>query len=453
MNVQQKVNGVWGSRWVFILAATGSAVGLGNIWKFPYITGENGGGAFVLVYLACIALIGVPIMIAEVMLGRRGRMSPINSMLLLARESNASQWWASVGWFGTLAGIFILSFYSVIAGWALQYMSLSAGGEFNQITGEASGAAFSGLLADVGSLVTWHTVFMVLTLLIVMAGVVKGLGKAISVIMPLLLILLLVMLGYSITEGNFAAGWDFLFAFDASKLEWNSVLVALGHAFFTLSLGMGAIMAYGSYMPEEKVSIGNTVIIIAVLDTLIALIAGLVIFPIVFANPAIEPGAGPGLLFVSLPVAFGNMAGGQLFGFMFFALVALAALSSAISIIEPTVAWLVESRMASRIKATLGLGFAIWFVGLGTVFSFNHWADYTLFGKTFFDSLDYLTANVMLPLGGLLIAIFVGWFMNAGAIVEELGPIDQGGYKYWLRILRYVSPVLLAIVFVMSLVG
>lgn len=453
MDIQQKINGVWGTRWIFILAATGSAVGLGNIWKFPYIAGENGGGAFVLVYLACIALIGIPIMIAEVMLGRRGRMSPINSMLQLARESNASPWWASIGWSGILAGVFILSFYSVIAGWALHYMSLAAGGEFQQMTGEASGAAFSGLLEDVGSLITWHTVFMVITLGIVMAGVVKGLGKAISVMMPLLFVLLLIMLGYSVLEGNFAEGWNFLFAFDASKLEWSSVLVALGHAFFTLSLGMGAIMAYGSYMPEEKVSIGNTVIIIAVLDTLIALVAGLVIFPIVFASPGIEPSAGPGLLFVSLPVAFGNMAGGQLFGFMFFALVALAALSSAISIIEPTVAWLVESRLGSRIKATLGLGFTIWLVGLGTVFSFNHWADYTLFGKTFFDSLDFLTANIMLPLGGLSMAIFVGWFMNTDAIVDELGPIDQGGYKYWLRTLRYVSPVLLAIVFVMTLVG
>lgn len=452
MNIQQKVNGVWRTRWTFILAATGSAVGLGNIWKFPYITGENGGGAFVLVYLACIALIGIPIMIAEVMLGRRGRMSPINSMLYLARESNVSRGWSLIGWSGTLAGVFILSFYSVIAGWSMHYMALAAGGDFQQITGDGAGTLFSGLLADVTSLVTWHTVFMLVTLFIVMAGVVKGLGKAISIMMPLLFVILLVMMGYSFVEGNFAAGLNFLFAFDESKLEWNSVLIAMGHAFFTLSLGMGAIMAYGAYMPEEKVSIGNTVIVVALLDTLVALVAGLVIFPIVFANPGIEPSAGPGLLFVSLPIAFGNMAGGQVFGFMFFLLVALAALSSAISIIEPTVAWLVESRIASRIKSTLGLGFVIWFVGLGTVLSFNNWADYTLFGRTFFDTLDFLTANIMLPLGGLLIAVFVGWRMRASVLVEELGPIDQGGYKYWLRILRYVSPVLLAIVFVMPLV-
>jgi NSS family neurotransmitter:Na+ symporter len=228
--------------------------------------------------------------------------------------------------------------------------------------------------------------------------------------------------------------------------------VALGHAFFTLSLGMGAIMAYGAYIPESDVSIGRTVVTVAILDTAVALVAGLVIFPIVFASPAIEPSAGPGLLFVSLPIAFGAMEGGEFFSVIFFALITLAALSSAISIIEPIVAWLVESKAYTRAKVVLCLGAIVWLVGLGTVFSFNHWADITLFGMTFFDTLDFLTANIMLPLGGLLMAVFVGWRINRSVIIEELGPVDRGAYKYWLRILRYVSPVLVAIVFVMAIV-
>lgn len=455
LDSKQGVNGIWATRWTFIFAATGSAVGLGNIWKFPYIAGENGGGAFVLVYLACIALIGVPIMLAEVLLGRRGRMSPINSMLYLARESKASRWWSGIGWSGILAGIFILSFYSVIAGWALHYLFLSVSGELHSVTAEGSAEAFSALLANTSALIAWHTVFMLLTLGIVIAGVVKGLGRAVSVMMPLLFVLLLVMLAYSASMGDFAAGWNFLFAFHASDLEWKSVLVALGHAFFTLSLGMGAIMAYGAYMPndtpERSISLGRTVMTVAILDTVVALVAGLVIFPIVFANASIEPSQGPGLLFVSLPVAFASMVGGQLFSTIFFALIVLAALSSAISIVEPTVAWLVESKRYSRSRVVACLGALIWFVGLGTVFSFNDWQDATFYGMTFFDSLDFLTANIMLPLGGFFIAIFVGWFMDKHAVMEELGAIDRGANKYWFRILRYVSPVLVAVVFVMSL--
>lgn len=445
------VNGVWHARWVFILAATGSAVGLGNIWKFPYITGENGGGAFVLVYLVCIALIGIPIMMAEVLLGRRGRMSPINAMLHLSKESNASPLWAGIGWSGVLAGILILSFYSVIAGWSLHYIVLSATGELDQISGAGSGALFGELLGNVGALIGWHSLFLLITIAIVAAGVIKGLGRAVSVLMPLLFVLLLILLVFSIQQGDFAAGWNFLFAFDASNLKWSSVLDALGHAFFTLSLGMGAMMAYGAYMPEQRAPLSHMVLTVAVLDTLVALVAGLVIFPIVFANPGIEPGSGPGLLFVSLPVAFGGMLGGQLIATLFFLLVSVAALSSAISLIEPTVAWLVENKGYARYKIVIVLGLLIWFVGLGTVLSFNEWAEIKAFGMTFFDTLDFLTANIMLPLGGLFIALFVGYKMRASVLIEEVGAIDQGPYKWWLRILRFVSPLLVLIVFVMSL--
>jgi NSS family neurotransmitter:Na+ symporter len=336
VDLKQGINGQWRNRWTFILAAAGSAVGLGNIWKFPYITGENGGGAFVLVYLACIALIGIPIMIAEVMLGRRGRMSPINAMLYLSRESGVSHWWSGIGWSGVLAGILILSFYSVVAGWALHYFILAAGGEFHQIDAETSGGLFGELLASIGTLTIWHTLFLLMTLGIVAAGVVKGLGVAVRYLMPLLFLLMVVLVLYSASVGDFSRAFHFLFDFNSGALKWDGVLAALGHAFFTLSLGMGAIMAYGAYLPKtsgeggQPISLGKTVLIIAFLDTLVALMAGLVIFPIVFANASLEPSAGPGLLFVSLPIAFGGMAAGSFFAAVFFFLVFISALSSAI---------------------------------------------------------------------------------------------------------------------------
>ena len=252
--------------------------------------------------------------------------------------------------------------------------------------------------------------------------------------------------------GDFSAGLRFLFSFNPQDFNWQSILVALGHAFFTLSLGMGAIMAYGAYMPGGEVSIGRTVVTVAILDTMVALIAGLVIFPIVFANAAIEPGEGPGLLFVSLPVAFGSMDFGVLFATVFFVLIALAALSSAISLIEPTVAWVVETKGYPRVIVVLMLGLVIWLLGLGTVWSFNDWKEFTWFGLTFFDTLEFLTANIMLPLGGLLMAIFVGWRMRRTAIVDEVGAIHSGPHKWWLRVLRFVSPVLVIIVAVMSLI-
>ncbi|MGH1487663.1 MAG: sodium-dependent transporter [Cellvibrionaceae bacterium] len=463
MDLKQGINGQWRNRWTFILAAAGSAVGLGNIWKFPYITGENGGGAFVLVYLVCIALIGIPIMLAEVMLGRRGRMSPINAMLYLSRESKVSHWWSGVGWSGVMAGIFILSFYSVIAGWALHYFILALSGEFYQIDAQASGAVFSGLLANVGGLTLWHTIFLLVTLSIVAAGVVKGLGVAVRYIMPLLFILMGILVIYSAIVGDFFAAFHFLFDFNGQALKWEGVLVALGHAFFTLSLGMGAIMAYGAYLPDKfsatngeitgKISLGKTVLIIAALDTIVALMAGLVIFPIVFSNPSIEPSAGPGLLFVSLPIAFGGMFAGSFFASLFFFLIFIAALSSAISLIEPTVAWLVEVKQWPRVKITFLLGAIVWIVGLGTVFSFNIWSDLKILGSTFFDMLDFLTANIMLPLGGLLIAIFVGWVMKPSIVKDEVGDIHHGYYRWWYMILRYLSPILLALVFVITLIN
>ncbi len=447
------MHGVWGNRWTFILAATGSAVGLGNIWKFPYITGENGGGAFVLVYLVCIALIGIPIMIAEVLLGRRGRMSPINSMHFVTAEANLNKAWTGIGWMGVLAGLFIMSFYSVVAGWALHYVVTLASGVFEGTTAEEAGKQFSDLLANPTMLMLWHTLFAGMTAIIVAAGVTRGLAAVAKILMPFLFLSLFILLGYGVAKGDIAAGADFLFAFRFDKLSAEAVLEALGHAFFTLSLGMGAIMAYGAYMPAHA-SLAKTVITVGILDTFVALIAGMAIFPIVFANPSIEPGAGPGLLFVSLPIAFGNMPGGLIFGTLFFVLVSVAAWSSAVSLIEPGVAWLVESKKLNRLNATFIFAGIAWLLGISALLSFNVLSDFTplyLFNRTPFDFLDFITAQIMLPLGGLFIAIFVGWLMSRKILVKEMDAETHPLFDIWLIILRFVSPVLVAVVMIFAL--
>ncbi|MGD8939723.1 MAG: sodium-dependent transporter [Gammaproteobacteria bacterium] len=441
----KSIHGEWSNRWIFILAATGSAVGLGNIWKFPYITGENGGGAFVLVYLLCIAAIGIPIMMAEVLLGRRGRQSPINTMRDLAQAEGVNPHWKFLGWSGVVAGFLILSYYSVIAGWALAYILKAVSGEFTGQSAEQVGALFDNFVANPGELMFWHSMFMVMTMLVVARGVKKGLEAAIRWLMPALFLLLIIMVGYAINTGAFNQGIAFLFEPNFSQLSWNGVLIAMGHAFFTLSLGMGAIMIYGSYMPHDA-SIAKTSITVAAADTLVALLAGMAIFPIVFANN-LEAGAGPGLVFVTLPIAFGQMPGGLFFGTVFFVLLTFAAWSSAISLIEPAVAWLVETRNWSRIKASVLAGIVTWLVGVGTVLSFNQWKDITVRDKTFFDLLDYLTANIMLPLGGLFIAIFVAWVLSRRSALDELNMGDHAGFQTWYILVRFIAPLAVIIVF------
>ena len=442
---RDSIHGQWSSRWAFILAATGSAVGLGNIWKFPYITGEHGGGAFVLIYLVCITLVGIPIMIAEILLGRRGRRSPINTMRHLAREEGRSDAWRYLGWLGILAGFLILSYYSVIAGWALAYLVRTAAGVFTGLTADGVNNIFYAFVGDPEKLLAWHTLFMIMTMVVVARGVRSGLEQAVRYMMPALFVILIIMVGYAMHTSAFDKGLEFLFRPDFSKLSRDGVLIAMGHAFFTLSLGMGAIMIYGSYMPE-RVSIAKTTFLIAGADTLVALMAGMAIFPIVFANN-LEPSAGPGLIFVTLPVAFGQMPGGSFFGALFFVLVVIAAWTSSISLIEPAVTWLVENHGMRRITACLWSGLFSWVVGLGTVLSFNLWSEHKLFGKTFFDLLDYLTSNIMLPLGGLFIAVFAAWVMREADVGEELAMVNRVGYHLWRFLVRFVTPVCVVIVF------
>ena len=446
----QSTDGRWSSRWLFVLAAAGSAVGLGNIWKFPYIAGENGGGAFVLIYLVCVAFVGAPIMISEVMLGRKGRASPINTMRKLTQAAGASSRWTFLGWMGVLAGILILSYYAVIAGWALNYIWLTASGTFDSASAQVATTTFDQLQQDPLAMMGWHGVFMLITIWIVARGVSRGLESAIKWFMPLLFVLLLVLLGYSMISGGFAQGWAFMFDFNWSVVGPETWLIAMGQAFFTLSLGMGTMMVYGSYVPEDS-HIGSTVLTIVALDTFVAVAAGLAIFPLVFVN-GLEVGQGPGLMFVTLPLAFGQLPMGALFGTVFFVLVSFAAITSAISLTEPAIAYVVEEYNAKRSRVAISLGVFCWLLGLGTVFSFNIWADVKpLFGLNFFELVDQLSQNIMLPLGGLLIALFTVWALPQIIVREQLEVSSDRVMMCWRVIGGVIAPLCVAAVFVYTL--
>jgi len=429
---------------MFVLAAIGSAVGLGNIWKFPYLAGQHGGGAFVLIYLVSVAVIGVPIMIAEILIGRRGRGSPINSLRTLAVEEHRSVRWAWLGGMGVVTGFLILSYYSVIGGWTVAYVLRSAAGTFEEASSDAVAAAFNAFVDSPTELALWHTVFTVMTMFVVARGVRGGLERAARYMVPALFVILLLLVGYAAASGSFADGFAFLFALDFARVSGAAVLAALGQAFFSLSLGMGAIMAYGAYLPRE-VSIARSAVQVAVADTLVALLAALAIFPIIFANgldPSVQSVA---LAFIALPLAFGHMPGGTVFGTLFFVLLVFAAWTSAISIIEPAVAHMVERWEMSRRRASLLAGAGVWLLGLGTVLSFNRWSEYTWFGRTFFELIDFATSNVMLPLGGLLIALYAGWVMRREASAGELA-LSPAGYATWRGVIRYVTPFAMLLV-------
>jgi NSS family neurotransmitter:Na+ symporter len=440
----------WSNRWLFVLAAAGSAVGLGNIWKFPYIAGENGGGAFVLIYLVCIAAVGIPIMVSEVLMGRQGRSSPIHTMRKLAKQSGRSNRWSILGWMGVLAGFLILSYYAVIAGWAVNYIWASGSGAFTGASAEAVGQSFNKFLASPMELIAYQTGFLALTIWIVGRGVTKGLEAAIRWFMPLLFVLLIALLVYAFNSGGFDQGLAFMFDMKWEAVTPESWLIAMGQAFFTLSLGMGTMMAYGAYVPDDA-HLGSTVVTIALIDTFIAIAAGLAIFPIVFAN-GLEVAQGPGLTFVTLPLAFGQMPLGSLFGALFFLLLSFAAITSAISLTEPALSFLVEEYNAKRQRVAVSLGVICWVLGLGTVFSFNLWSDVTFVGGlTFFDTVDYFSQNILLPLGGMLITFFAIWLVPRDLVDKQLGIEKAWVSVLWRLLAGVIAPLCVLAVFVSTI--
>jgi len=435
----------WSSGTTFVLAAIGAAVGLGNIWKFPYVVGVSGGGAFVLVYVLCVALIAIPILIGELLIGRLGSKSPPVAMADVAERSGRSRTWGVVGWMGMIVGYLIATFYSVIAGWTLAYIFKAATGFGGASSGEVA-AQFDALLDSPATLTAWHTVFLFATLFIVARGLQGGIEKAVKFLMPSLFVMLLVMIGYGAFAGDLGAALSFLFSTDFSKIDGPVILSAIGQAFFSIGVAMGLMMVYGSYVPKN-VSLTRASLIIAVADTLVAILAGLMIFPIVFAN-GLDPASGPGLIFKTLPTAFAAMPGGALFGTLFFVLLAFAAVTSSISIIEPIVAYGRDRWGMSRIKGCTVFGILAWLIGMLSVFSFNVWSDVTPLGafkvfegKSFFDLIDYFTANLLMPLGGILMAVFVGWLVKPRVLAEDLSFGSPVLFTVWLWMVRVVAPL------------
>jgi len=443
----------WGSKFGFILAATGSAIGLGNIWKFPYIAGENGGAAFVFVYLFCIALVGLPVQMAEVLMGRTTQRNPVGAFKILS----GSPVWTAIGGLGVLAGFVVLSFYSVIAGWSLGYVFEAISGAFSDFTtASVAEEHFNSLVSDVTWNVGWHVIFFGFTMAFVYLGVKGGIERGSKIMMPVLFIILLMLVARGLTLEGAEKGIAFLLNPDWSKISGESVLIALGHAFFTLSLGMGAMMTYGSYLNKDDNILSATSLIVF-LDTFIALLAGVAIFSSVFAMGQ-DPAGGPGLIFQTLPLVFSTMPGGFIFSILFFVLLSLAALTSAISLLEVVVAYFVDEKNWPRHKAVIVFGLVTLLLGIPSALSFNVMAEVKLFGKNFFDLADFFSSNILLPLGGFCIAVFVAWVWGFDKAVIHLkegsaGLLDRNPWlaDLWWVFLKFISPVLIFIVFLYSL--
>ena len=440
-------NKIWQGNSTFILAAAGSAVGLGNIWKFPYMVGSNGGSAFVVIYLICIFAIGFPVMVSEILIGKYVRKSPINSLKKLSEEFELDISWKYLGILGALAGVTILSYYSVFAGMAFSYV-FKIFPQSLENPSQYSSEYFLNLSSSPFNLVFWHTIFLFLTSIIVGLGVIRGIGRSVNILMPFLFFFIILISIYSSYIGDLEKTIAFLFKPDFSLITPQIVISAMGQAFFSLSVGMGAIMAYGAYMPEKQM-IGKTVLTIILLDTFVALAAGLAIFPIVFSNTSLQITAGPGLIFETLPVAFYSLPLGSIFSCIFFILVTIAALSSSISLLEPFTAWIEENGKMNRASIVFILGILIWILGLGSIFSFNIWSDLKLFGLTFLGILDYLTNNIMLPLGGFFVTVLIGWVLPKDFLKEHL-KLNKTFFNWFYFILRFIAPSSIILIFLYS---
>lgn len=446
----------WSGRLAFILASIGAAVGLGNIWKFPYTLGSSGGSAFVLIYVIAILLIATPIMIAEMVIGRHARKSAPSALRTLAVESGSTKHWGLLGYLGIFALFLVLSFYSVIAGWTGAYLVKAGTGGITGLSAAEVGSDFGDFLHDPALIIFWHALFTGATIFIVSRGIKVGLERVVRVLMPALFITLIALVLHSGFTGDFKTAIDFLFTADLSKITWFVVLAAVGQAFFSVNVGIGSVLTYSAYLPKD-VNLFRSAIIVALGDTLVALLAGLAIFPIVFANN-LDPAEGPGLIFVTLSTAFASMPAGNLVGTAFFAMILFAALTSSISMLETMTARVRELPGMNRTRAATLIGSATFLMGLVTVFSFSTWENTYPLGqfetfatKTPFDLIDYLVSNILMPLGGMLYALFAGWWLSKETILSEIGLEDGAIFKLWMILVRVVSPLAVALVFYFNL--
>lgn len=446
----------WSSRFTFLLATAGAAVGLGNLWRFPFMAGENGGGAFVIIYLAFVFLLGVPIMMAEMSTGRLGGGSPVGSVSNIVSSQTLNPAWRIIGWLSVLIPWIGLSFYSVVGGWSVGYVISAANNAFSGYDASQSEAAFNALLASPGKLIIIHTAFLGTATFIVARGVSRGIEWMAKFMMPALFILLVIMVVNSVLFADIEAGLKFLFAADFSKLTTKVVFMALGQAFFSVAIGVGVLMTYSAYLPKQA-SLPSSAFTIATIDTSVALLAGLAIFPLVFTY-GLNPSGGPGLIFVTLPVAFGQMPGGAILGLLFFVLLFFAAFSTAVGMLEPVVSWLTERKGFRRAPMALVSGALAWVLGAIAALSFNVWQDVKLLSfiphvddKNIFELLDFVVSNLMLPINGLLIAVFAAWVMTERSTASQLGlPAESIAYRYWRATLRFAAPVAIILIFVTS---
>ncbi|MGO3344398.1 MAG: sodium-dependent transporter [Marinomonas sp.] len=438
------LQGIWSSPWIFIFAASGSAVGLGNIWKFPYLIGENGGGAFLVIYCLCLLLVGLPILMAEVALGRAVRSNPIDTIHDLSERRVIRSFWVLVPWIAGIAGFLILTFYSVIAGWSIAYFERAVSGKLVNISQSNATTMFNHLQASPGEMLLWHSVFMMLVVLTVGQSVTRGLAALVRILLPVLVVVMLLLSVFSLETGDALDAIHFLFRWSWEDITFNVVLSAIGHALFSLSIGMGAMFAYGAYM-SKRMSIARACSVVVAIDLIVSILACLIIFPLAFAFH-IDLDSGPSLAFISLPIIFGSLPAGPLIGGLFFLLLVIAGLTSAISMLELFVAWLHEKFYIARFKASLVLGGAVWFVGIAVLLSFNHWDNKMLFGLNFFELLDKLTSLILLPLGAILLSLLVAWFIPRTMLQKEMIARQAGCFKLWYNTLKYISiPVLVVI--------
>ena len=458
----------WSSRGAFILAAIGAAVGLGNVWRFPTLAGENGGGAFVIFYVACVFLLGLPLVLSEIFIGRAGQDSAVSSIRKVAKESGASRWWSSFGVFGVIAAFLIISFYSVVAGWVLYYVGVM-GGDF--LSAVLSGDPFRGALVGedqaviqgrMGELfgnpvlmLAMHFGFMGATMFIVARGIGSGIEAAATLLMPMFFVLLVAITIYGAFVGNMGEAVAFLFTPDWSKLTPSVMNTALGQALFSLSLGVAGLITYGSYIKGSD-GLGPTSLTIAFADTGVALTAGLMIFPIVFAV-GLDPAAGPTLVFQTLPFAFQTMPAGSLIGLLVFLLLLVAAITSSISLLEVPTAWGISELGWSRMRSSLVFGSGSFLIGIACLLGYNHWSDVRLLGfwsifaeKDILDTIDGFTGTVMLPLGAFFTAIFVGWKADK-RLVEQMTGLSGAWMSLWRFLIAWLCPLAVAIIFVTGL--
>lgn len=438
----------WSSRFAFVMASVGFAVGLGNIWRFPYVTGENGGGAFVLVYLICAFAIGVPCLIAELMIGRRGAQSPPTAMATVATESGRSPHWRIVGGMGIFTAFLISVTYAVVVGWVLWYLFKAITTGFVGVDAVTAESEFAAVLADSNGMVFWTVVGNLITGGIIFAGVKGGIERAVTVMMPLMFVLLILLGLYNAFTGGFRETLVWLLTPDFSKINADTLLAAIGQAFFSISVGMGGMMTYGSYLPKDySITRGAATVVFA--DTMVAVLAGFVIFPAVFHN-GLDAASGAGLIFQTLPVAFAQMPGGHVFAVLFFVMLGVAGVTSLVGLMESVTNWVDERFDMSRHTGTAMVVVVVTVCSLASVLSYNVWTDLRVAGMNFNEIADGLPSKIMLPLTGLLVAVFAGWVMAKQHSEDELAT-TPAAYSLWRQLTRFVVVPAVALILITGL--